>query len=648
MPATATDRSAHRAVGLSAETPSILSGPSANPVNAWTYVAFTYDGATVRLYINGTQVASRAASGAIQTTNSPLWIGGNSPYGEYFQGLIDEARVYNRALTQAEIQSDMNTSIVPTAPDTSPPTAPTGLTATASGSSQVNLNWTASTDNVGVAGYRVERCQGAGCTNFAQVGTPTATSYSDTGLAPSSTYRYQVRAVDASGNLSGYSAVASASTPAQSDTTPPSAPTGLSATAISSSRIDLGWTASTDNVGVAGYRVERCQGTGCTNFAQVAPPTATTYSDTGLSPSTTYRYQVRAVDAAGNLSPYSVIATATTPAATDTTPPSAPTGLSATAVSASRIDLNWTASTDNVGVAGYRVERCQGTNCTNFAQVGNAHRHHLQQHGASGKHQLPLPRASGRCRGEPESLLRHRDRSNPRQRHHATDRSDGAHRDGGGPDGRSISAGRPPPTTSASPATRSSAARAGAAPTSPRSPRPPPPPTATAAWRPRPPTATGSGRSMPPATSAPTPMPPRRRRRPFWIPPPPTAPSGLTATAAGSSQVGLSWTASTDNVGVAGYRVERCQGAGCTNFAQIATPTATNYSDTAVCPRPPTATRSGRSMPSGNLSPLFRDRPGHHRRRPFHAARAWSEPGRSPREPAPPPPTPPATGTPGP
>ncbi len=76
-------------------------------------MAFTYDGLTMRLYINGTQVASRAATGAIQTTNSPLWIGGNSPYGEYFQGLIDEARVYNRALTQAEIQSDMNAPVPP-------------------------------------------------------------------------------------------------------------------------------------------------------------------------------------------------------------------------------------------------------------------------------------------------------------------------------------------------------------------------------------------------------------------------------------------------------------------------------------------------------------------------------------------------------
>ena len=69
----------------------------------------------------------------------------------------------------------------------------------------MNLNWTASTDNVSVSGYRVERCQGAGCTNFAQVATPTATAYSDTGLSPSTTYRYRVRAIDPSGNLGGYS-----------------------------------------------------------------------------------------------------------------------------------------------------------------------------------------------------------------------------------------------------------------------------------------------------------------------------------------------------------------------------------------------------------------------------------------------------------
>ena len=101
-----------------------------------------------------------------------------------------------------------------TAPDTSPPTAPSGLTATAAGSSQVDLSWSAATDNVGVTGYRVERCQGAGCTNFTQIAPPSATSYSDTGLSASTTYRYRVRAADAAGNLGGYSTAAEATTSA--------------------------------------------------------------------------------------------------------------------------------------------------------------------------------------------------------------------------------------------------------------------------------------------------------------------------------------------------------------------------------------------------------------------------------------------------
>ena len=63
------------------------------------------------LYVNGVQVASKAASGTIQSSSSPLWIGGNQPYGEYFHGLIDDVRVYNRALSQAEIQTDMTTPL---------------------------------------------------------------------------------------------------------------------------------------------------------------------------------------------------------------------------------------------------------------------------------------------------------------------------------------------------------------------------------------------------------------------------------------------------------------------------------------------------------------------------------------------------------
>jgi chitodextrinase len=254
--------------------------------------------------------------------------------------------------------------------DTTPPTAPSGLTATAASISQVNLAWTAATDNVGVTGYLVERCQGAGCSNFAQIGTTTtATTFNSTGLAPATSYSYRVRATDAANNLGPYSNVASTTTLA--DTTPPTAPGSLTATAPSGTQVNLAWTAATDNVGVTSYLVERCQGTGCSNFAQIGTATTTTFGDTGLTPGGSYSYRVRATDAAGNMGAYSNTASATTPAP-DTTPPTAPSGLTATAASSVQVNLAWTAATDNVGVTSTLVERCQGASCSNFAQIGTS------------------------------------------------------------------------------------------------------------------------------------------------------------------------------------------------------------------------------------------------------------------------------------
>ena len=71
------------------------------PLNRWSHLALTYDGATLRLYVNGSQTSSRATTGTPKRTTDPLWIGGNQPYGEYFQGLIDQVRVYDRALSPA-------------------------------------------------------------------------------------------------------------------------------------------------------------------------------------------------------------------------------------------------------------------------------------------------------------------------------------------------------------------------------------------------------------------------------------------------------------------------------------------------------------------------------------------------------------------
>jgi Concanavalin A-like lectin/glucanases superfamily len=88
-------------------------GTAAAPLNVWTHLAATYDGTTLRLFVNGAQTGSRAVSGALLTSTGVLRIGGNSLWGEYFAGRIDEVRIYNRALTLAEIQADSNAPVLP-------------------------------------------------------------------------------------------------------------------------------------------------------------------------------------------------------------------------------------------------------------------------------------------------------------------------------------------------------------------------------------------------------------------------------------------------------------------------------------------------------------------------------------------------------
>lgn len=185
--------------------------------------------------------------------------------------------------------------------ETIPPSAPTALTATTVSATQIDLNWTASVDNVGVAGYIVYRGSN-------QVASVTAPSYQDTNLSPSTPYSYAVAAFDAAGNLSALSASVSAVTQSTTfDTAPPSVPTGLTATPLSSSQINLSWNASSDNVGVAGYRLYR-------DGLLLASTTSIFYSDTILSPTTSYSYRLAAFDTAGNQSAQCNAVTAQTPA----------------------------------------------------------------------------------------------------------------------------------------------------------------------------------------------------------------------------------------------------------------------------------------------------------------------------------------------
>ncbi len=214
--------------------------------------------------------------------------------------------------------------------DQTPPSNPQALDATIVSANRVDLTWTVAVDDAGVAGYHVY------CNN-AYLATTVTPVYPATGLREATSYCFSVTAYDAAGNESGHSDEVCLMTPASpGDTQAPEAPAGLAVTAVSSSQIDLSWGASTDDSGVAGYKVYRAG-----IFLQtVTAGTATT--DLGLSPNTAYCYQVAAFDAAGNESAQSAQSCATTFAATDTEPPTTPAGLNATAASSSQIDLAWT------------------------------------------------------------------------------------------------------------------------------------------------------------------------------------------------------------------------------------------------------------------------------------------------------------------
>ncbi|HZM77673.1 MAG TPA: fibronectin type III domain-containing protein [Candidatus Limnocylindrales bacterium] len=173
-------------------------------------------------------------------------------------------------------------------------------------SSSITLNWAASTGTVN--NYQIERCQGVGCTGFAQIGTSTSTTFvNNTGLAASTTYRYRVRAVNSVGN-SPFSGIVDVMTTG-TGTQPPGTPGTLSVQGTTASTVSLTWGASSGTV--ANYLIERCTGVGCTSFTQVATSTTTSFTDGGRAASTTYRYRVRATNSAGN-SGYSNIADGTT------------------------------------------------------------------------------------------------------------------------------------------------------------------------------------------------------------------------------------------------------------------------------------------------------------------------------------------------
>lgn len=196
-------------------------------------------------------------------------------------------------------------------------------------------------DNVGVARVTWRNDRGGqglayGTTNW---------SVSNIAIATGLTTFY-VTAYDTSGRRRTASLTvsrSSASPAPAADTSPPAAPTALDASAISGSQIRLGWSAAADNVGVTGYRLERCQGAGCTSFRLIGTTSGTDYSDAGLLSGTSYSYRAQATDAAGNLGAYSNVDSAVT--AAPASPPTVSLSASPASIAAgAQATLSWSAA----------------------------------------------------------------------------------------------------------------------------------------------------------------------------------------------------------------------------------------------------------------------------------------------------------------
>lgn len=295
------------------------------------------------------------------TTGGPPWntlvANTNSVLTTYSDRGLDPATTrHYRVSAVNSVGTGLPSNVANATTDAAAPAAPTGLTATKMGQNQIDLSWTAPTNDGGarITAYKIEySATGRGSWRSLRSNTgSTATSYSDRGLQPATTRHYRVRAINTAGE-SPPSNVARATT----DPTVPGAPTGLSATANGTSQIDLSWTAPGYNGGsaITGYRVEMAEsGNGpWSNLAANTGSAGTTYSHTGLRPASRRYYRVSAINTVGHGRASGVVT-----ATTDATVPNPPTGLVATATAPTQIDLQWTAPEYDGGAAvtSYRVE----------------------------------------------------------------------------------------------------------------------------------------------------------------------------------------------------------------------------------------------------------------------------------------------------
>jgi chitodextrinase len=258
-----------------------------------------------------------------------------------------------------------------TTPDNTAPVFPNGssLTAQILSSTEVQLNWAAgATDNIGVTGYRVTRMiTGDIGSTVTLANTNSATfGLTDNGLTPGTSYSYTVRATDGAGNLSA--SLEAAITLPVPDSQAPGAPANLHVSSSTTTSLTISWDKPIDNIGVTGYQVWRSDST-VSPLATITGGDTLVFTNSGLTPGTSYSYTVKAIDAAGNVSDASTILNATTLA--DLQAPTTPGNLVTSNVTLTGITLSWNASSDDSGIAGYQVWRSDSPSGT-FALVSGA------------------------------------------------------------------------------------------------------------------------------------------------------------------------------------------------------------------------------------------------------------------------------------
>lgn len=242
-------------------------------------------------------------------------------------------------------------------------TTPASLSASVASSSQINLSWSGNAGNATIAGYTIAK---ATTSSFASatyhyVNGAGATSFSSTGLSAGTTYFYKVKA---EGTSDAYDSPFTAAISASTTGTAPNPPSNLAASVISSSRIDLSWIDNSSNE--TAFELKRATDSAFTqNVVWIGGIQGTSYSNTGLTASTTYYYKVRAKGTAQD-SAYSVSVSATT--SPDSLPP-APSALTAAAVSSSQVNLSWTDNSNNE--TGFELKRATDSGFTqNVVWIG--------------------------------------------------------------------------------------------------------------------------------------------------------------------------------------------------------------------------------------------------------------------------------------